>query len=59
MQQAIMTEKLQRNKPDIYISPQIIDIRALEFYRAEQVFEQARPAKKELQQKLGQLLARK
>jgi NTE family protein len=59
MQQAIMTEKLQRNKPDIYISPQIVDIRALEFYRAEQVFEQARPAKKELQQKLGQLLARK
>jgi NTE family protein len=59
MQKTIMTEKLRRDKPDIYISPQIIDIRALEFYRAEQVFEQARPAKKELQQKLGQLLARK
>jgi NTE family protein len=59
MQQAIMTEKLERNKPDIYISPQIVDVRSLEFYRAEKVFEQTRPAKKELQQKLGQLLARK
>jgi NTE family protein len=59
MQQTIMAEKLRRKQPDIYISPQIVDIRALEFYRAEQVFEQAKPAKKELQQKLGQLLARK
>ncbi len=59
MQKTIMTEKLRRKKPDIYISPQIIDIRALEFYRAEQVFEQAKPAKKELRQELGQLLARK
>jgi NTE family protein len=59
MQKTIMTEKLRRNQPDIYISPQIVDIRALEFYRAEQVFEQTKPAKKELQQKLEQLLARK
>jgi NTE family protein len=57
MQKTIMTEKLRRNKPDIYISPRIVDIRALEFYRAEQVFEQAEPAKKELRQKLAQLLA--
>jgi len=57
MQQSIMTEKLRHNPPDIYISPQIVDIRALEFYRAEQVFKQAEPAKKELQQVLTRMLS--
>ncbi|MGD8629525.1 MAG: patatin-like phospholipase family protein [Gammaproteobacteria bacterium] len=56
MQQAIMTEKLRRQQPAIYITPRIVDIRALEFYRAEQVFKQAGPAKQELKQRLAQLL---
>ena len=56
MQQAIMTEKLRHIKPDIYISPQIVDIRALEFYRAEQVFVQAQAAKQELKQQLALIL---
>jgi NTE family protein len=56
MQQAIMTEKLRREQPAIYIAPRIVDIRALEFYRAEQVFEQAGPAKQELKQRLAELL---
>jgi len=29
-----MTEKQRRDKPDIDITPKIIDIRTLEFYRA-------------------------
>jgi NTE family protein len=56
MQQAIMTEKLRCREPAIYITPHIVDIRALEFYRAQQVFEQADPAKQELKQRLAELL---
>lgn len=56
MQQAIMTAKLHCQQPAIYIAPRITDIRALEFYRAEQVFEQAGPARQELKQRLAQLL---
>ena len=59
MQKTIMAEKLRRKQPDIYISPQIVDIRALEFYRAEQVFEQAKPAKQALRQQLARLLTAK
>lgn len=56
MQQAIMTEKLDRQTPAIYIKPRIIDIRALEFYRAKDVFNQAAPAKEKLKKKLSKLL---
>lgn len=56
MQHAIMTEKLQYNKPAIYMAPRIVDIRALEFYRAEQIFAQAQPAKEELKRQLAKLL---
>ena len=57
MQQAIMTEKLRRQAPAIYIKPRIIDIRALEFYRAKEVFTQAVPARQELKHRLTELLA--
>lgn len=56
MQHAIMMEKRRRDKPAIYIAPKIVDIRALEFYRAEQIFEQAQSAKKELKRQLVQVL---
>lgn len=57
MQQAIMSEKLRHQAPAIYIKPRIIDIRALEFYRAEDVFTQAAPAKQALKQQLSKLVA--
>ncbi|MGW8247375.1 MAG: patatin-like phospholipase family protein [Acidiferrobacterales bacterium] len=56
MQQAIVTEKLRRQAPAIYIKPRIVDIRALEFYRAKEVFTQAASAKKELKNQLSRLL---
>lgn len=56
MQQAIMSEKLRHQKPAIYIKPRIVDIRALEFYRAEEVFNQAMPARQELKRQLTRLL---
>lgn len=57
MQAAIMQEKLRNQRPDIYIAPSIVDVRALEFYRAQEVFEQAKPAQQELRAKLAALMA--
>ena len=56
MQNAIMNGKLQHERPAIYIAPRIVDIQALEFYRARQVFKQAQPAKEELKHRLAQVL---
>lgn len=56
MQQAIMTEKLSRQPPAIYIRPPVTDVRALEFYRAREVFEQAAPARDELKRRLTETL---
>jgi len=52
MQEAIMREKLEQRPPDIYLRPDIRDIRLLEFYEAESIFRQAEPVKKRLKQQL-------
>lgn len=57
MQQTILAEKMQQHKPHIYIRPQVIDVRALEFYKLDDILEQARPAKEELKQALQKALA--
>lgn len=57
MQNAIVREKMRHRKPDILIAPRIMDIRALEFYKAADVFKQAKPAKEELENELRTLLA--
>ncbi len=48
MSHNLLAEKLKQRRPDVYIRPEIEDVRVLEFYKAEQVFRQARPAQKEL-----------
>ena len=53
MQAAILQHKLQTRPPEILISPDIVDIQMLEFYKAEQVFKQARGACEELRSKLS------
>jgi len=57
MQRAIVSEKRRRREPDILIAPRIRDIRALEFYEAAAVFEQAAPAKRQFKKELSALLA--
>ena len=57
MQNAIIAEKTRHRAPDILIAPQIKDIRALEFYNAAAVFEQAAPAQKQLEDELTALLS--
>lgn len=56
MQQAIVDAKLQQRRPDIYLAPRIVDVRALEFYRADEVFEMSRSAAAQLKEQLRGLL---
>ena len=59
MQQSIIKEKLKFAKPDIYIKPKISDVRVFDFAKADSIFEQAKPAKKELKRQLEKLLTAK
>ncbi len=56
MQEAILSEKLKRLPPTIYIRPELRGIRVLEFYRSEEIYRQAAPAKEELKRRLDQAL---
>jgi len=47
MSNNILAEKLKQQRPDIYIRPDIRNVRVLEFYKAKQVFEQTQPAVRE------------
>lgn len=58
MQTAILQQKLQEHRPDIYLAPDIANIRVLEFYKANQVFSQAESTKDELRRQLESLLER-
>jgi len=58
MQQAIVEAKRQAAAPDIFIAPQVRDIRALEFHRADEVFAQAATARDQLRRQLRTLLNR-
>lgn len=57
MQQVILDEKIRREPPDIYVKPDLVDIRLLDFAKANDVYTQALTAKDELLRRLQQLLA--
>ncbi len=59
MQNTILQHKLLEKHPDIYIEPDIVDIRMLDFYKAEAVFKQADKAKDALRKGLESVLRRK
>jgi NTE family protein len=56
MQKSILKQKIAARPPDIYIAPEIVDIQMLEFYKAEEVFKQARSAGNQLRSELERLL---
>ncbi len=56
MQATILKQKLKDYPPDIFIAPKIVDIQMLEFYKAEEIFRQSKPAKESLKRQLDQLL---
>ena len=56
MQASILKQKLTDHPPDIYIAPEIVDIKMLEFYKANQIFKQAKPAKDLLRREFEKFL---
>jgi NTE family protein len=57
MQTTLLAEKLKRLKPDVYVWPQIRDVRMLDFGKVEEVFAQTVSAAEELREKLLQVLS--
>lgn len=57
LQTTVLREKMRYRAPDIYIRPEIRDVRVLEFYKFESIFEQAQPHKDELKRQLEKRLA--
>jgi len=55
MQKSIIAEKLRQAPPDIYIAPDIVNVDILEFYKADDIYEQASPACRKLRQALERL----
>jgi NTE family protein len=56
MQNSIIKERLKFLRPDIYIRPEIYDVRVFDFVKADSIFKQAQPAKDELKRQLEVLL---
>ncbi|MFO8024479.1 patatin-like phospholipase family protein [Thiohalophilus sp.] len=52
MQATVMREKMRNRSPDIYIKPDIQDIRVLEFYKANEIYGQSRSGRDRLQQEI-------
>ena len=56
MQNSLNQQKLKFIKPDIYIRPEIYDVRVFDFYKQESIFRQSIPAKDNLKKQLSKLL---
>lgn len=58
MQKSIIAAKIAHEAPDIYIKPKISNVNILEFFKLDEIYEQAEPARQELRSKLEDLLKR-
>ena len=58
LQQAIVERALEARPPDIYVKPPLRGIRTLQFYKADEIYQQVQPAKEELKRKLAEKLER-
>ncbi|MEN8177818.1 MAG: patatin-like phospholipase family protein [Pseudomonadota bacterium] len=56
MQKSIIREQLKRQPPTIYLTPQIHDIRVLDFDKADTIYQQTAASKEELRKRLSALL---
>ena len=52
MQASIIKAKLSHRPPDLYLKPDVRDIKMLEFYRFEQIYRQALPERNRLKREL-------
>lgn len=55
-EKTIAIEKLRSHRPDIYLEPQIENVKVLEFQKAEQIYEQVEPECERLERELEALL---
>ena len=53
LQQAIVEREIRAHPPDIYVKPELHNIRTLEFNRADEVYRLAQPAKENLKRRLA------
>jgi len=58
LQQAIVERDIKARPPDIYVKPELRGFRTLQFYRADEIYRQAQPAKEALKRKLAEKLER-
>ncbi|MGI9568677.1 MAG: patatin-like phospholipase family protein, partial [Desulfobulbia bacterium] len=56
LQQAIVEREIRARPPDIYVKPELRGFRTLQFYRADEIYRQAQPAKEELKRQLAEKL---
>jgi len=56
MSRNILVGKLKHRKPTVYIKPDIRNVKILEFYKAHDIFAQARPAQQQFKKKLNQAM---
>jgi NTE family protein len=52
VQSALIAEQIKRDPPDLYLKPDLRGIRILEFNKAERIFEQSKPVRRLLQEKM-------
>ncbi|NQV32671.1 MAG: patatin-like phospholipase family protein [Phycisphaeraceae bacterium] len=57
MQNSIIKEKLEKHPPTLYIKPKIQGVDILDFYKANEVYAQAKPAQSNLRDQLKRLLS--
>ena len=57
MQKSILMGMMKNRPPDIYIKPDIMNIRMLDFFKADEIYRQAQSAKDELKMELEKVLA--
>jgi len=58
MEKTIIREKRRISSPSLYIEPDITGIRLLDFYKADQIFKQALPAKELLKREIDRCMER-
>lgn len=57
MQNSIIKERLKFLKPDIYIKPEIYDVKVFDFMKADSILKQSMSAKTELKKKLEAIIS--
>lgn len=56
VQSALIAEQVRFDPPDIYLKPDLSNIRILEFNKSDQIFEQSKPIRKELVKKMSSIV---